>query len=745
MTDNILLKETPASSSSDKSLTNIKRSRFLSLKPGFLRLSVITVLYFGIAVIWSWPLALNLNSAIAGPPWVDPLQHIWNMWWVRFSLFDLHTNPFHTTYLYYPQGADLYLHSLNLTTNLISVPFQMLFGLIPAFNLLMLLSVALTGLATYLLASELIGPGISAWVSGALMTFAPAHFHFVDGQTEWANVEWIIFWCWILIKLQKERQFNLRLVLAGVVFATLTAYVVQYYIIWMVIISVMALIWQAFYRRDYLKAFCRNGLAVWLGMLILYSPLLIGMYYQVRQNRNYGRIDLTYDKISQLDVLSLLTNGYNNTGFDDLFNVDPTLVRWDFYFVSYTLLALALLGTGVYLFAKSRSKRNGQPKPPALGFWMLCGLLFWVLALGPVLYVAGHDTGIPLPSILLVDLPVAGTFLHNLSRFSLITLLALALVAGYAFEQVRHFLRRRSLKAFFALTIALVFIFESWPFPYVLTPIEIPQTYASPAVQNAPGSVVEFPMRGRTPLDAYQMLMATTHNRPIPRGYISKALILPYNEDESPLRIFQQYQAGPDIFSPGLQNGGALALLRDEGVGTVVLDLEDLGDRAGQAQDFMQTITGAPAFAREKQLAFYNIPSGEGLARPVVLPGSNWQPLEKMASAVNARWIGTEATFGILLPQNPANTKASLSLQMVAFAKERHLKVVVNGQEVSTLTLSQELQTYRIPELSLEPGYNRVELIPLESPDSPEALGMGKDTRKLSVQVLNITASFKPQ
>src|SRR5262245_303432 len=54
----------------------------------------------GLAV--TYPLARHPVSTVLDDGTLDAFQFVWNIWWVREALLHLHTNPFHTRYLFYP-------------------------------------------------------------------------------------------------------------------------------------------------------------------------------------------------------------------------------------------------------------------------------------------------------------------------------------------------------------------------------------------------------------------------------------------------------------------------------------------------------------------------------------------------------------------------------------------------------------------------------------------------------------------
>src|SRR4029079_18923840 len=75
------------------------------------------------------------------------------LWWFATAL--LHgTNPFHTNLLFYPWGADLYLHSLMPFNGLLALPVQVSAGPVAAYNFAILASLVLSALGAYLLARD---------------------------------------------------------------------------------------------------------------------------------------------------------------------------------------------------------------------------------------------------------------------------------------------------------------------------------------------------------------------------------------------------------------------------------------------------------------------------------------------------------------------------------------------------------------------------------------------------------------
>ncbi len=99
---------------------------------------------------------------------------LWNLWWVRHAIFDLHVSPLYTNYVVYPFLSPLAGHTLALLWGLVSAPFQMIFGLIPTFNAILVLSFVLAATAMYAFVRKHVERASVALLAGLLFAFTPA-------------------------------------------------------------------------------------------------------------------------------------------------------------------------------------------------------------------------------------------------------------------------------------------------------------------------------------------------------------------------------------------------------------------------------------------------------------------------------------------------------------------------------------------------------------------------------------------
>src|SRR5262245_26347180 len=86
--------------------------------------------YSLLAVVLTWPLAAQFGTVFPAAPGEgaqDLWQNVWNLWWAGTAL-RRGASPFFTDTLFYPTGASLLFHPLNLTGGLLAIPLRALGG-----------------------------------------------------------------------------------------------------------------------------------------------------------------------------------------------------------------------------------------------------------------------------------------------------------------------------------------------------------------------------------------------------------------------------------------------------------------------------------------------------------------------------------------------------------------------------------------------------------------------------------------
>lgn len=157
-------------------------------------------------------LALGMTSPLLIQPsgvvlevsvWKDAYIGVWNLWWIGTALLE-GTNPYFTDYLCAPSGTDLALHSHSVTYGLLTLPVQWVLasaggeGLFVVYNLVLVLSFALTGYFTYRLAWRVSGHRGAALLAGMVFAFSTYRFANLSRLHVMAT-EWLVLVVWAAV------------------------------------------------------------------------------------------------------------------------------------------------------------------------------------------------------------------------------------------------------------------------------------------------------------------------------------------------------------------------------------------------------------------------------------------------------------------------------------------------------------------------------------------------------------------
>ncbi len=369
-----------------------------------------------LAAVYGRVAVLNLTAGVVGGD-LDGYENMWNNWWVKMALLDLHRNPFYTDYLYYPTGISLRYHTLNPFNGLITIPFNLTLGYVPTTNLRFLAALALTTFFCFLLIRDLVGNPWAAFAGAALFTFANGNMvsFFALGQAEKLSMEWLPLYLFFLFRAVHGRpvwepgatapaRIDTRPWLyAGLAVLTLVIMSLTdwQYVMFAVFTTLLYFAFLLCTRRswaDKRRVFLRLAAIGGIYAVLVTPPLLLPM---IREALDSPWLSVGYQATARaVDLAELLGPTLANPGY----------------------LALALAGLGLWA-----AWRAGQRA--LAGFWALAVVLFYLMALGPVLTIGGTRTGIPLPYALMQALPVFNIG-RDPGRYNTIAMLGVAVLAA---------------------------------------------------------------------------------------------------------------------------------------------------------------------------------------------------------------------------------------------------------------------------------------------------------------------------
>jgi hypothetical protein len=725
------------------------------------------------------PLLIQFARAIPGDGF-DGWQNYWNLWWVKVALLDRHILPYYTDLLYHPTGVGLLFHTLNPFNGLFSLPVQAAWGLIPAYNAVVLFSFVIGGFGAYLLARQVLGPGssrLSAFAAGVIFTFAPFHFAHLLGHMQVFSLEWIPFYALYLIRTVSKTQNVIRNtwrnVLLAAFFLVLIALCDWYYVLYCLILTAVVLVWAAWrWGRQRIETdkrinegkgpFPPRTLAplhprtpapslrivvavagVWLIWAAALSPLLVPMVREARASR-FMVPDPAQSRILSADLLAFVTPqefhplwGWWAQARAKSFT---STVSEHSVFVGFTALVLAVLGlwdgwkrrpvpcgtADEKKLARAGlpgpSARTGRPCPPwstrwlgqetghstsgqssglryralfRTGPWPLALLVFFFLALGPVLHVGGRTNLLPgggeilLPYGWLAQVVPFMEITRSVSRFDVMVMLVMAVLAAFGLQWLSRLGKGGRGVAVAAVGLIL---FEFLPAPYPMSQPDTPAWYYALAADPRPGAVLNLPMNWDRP--GY-LLYQTIHGKPLTAAYISR-------EDPRTLAdrapVLQHFRhLGPDVIAFDLAAQGE-QVLHDLDVRWVVLDRYKMP--GGQEREYTEAkarlIFGdrSPLY-QDDRLTVYEVvaPPGGNLrpatAAPYLILGAGWEPFDK---AQHGRAFTGRGT---VIVQAPAAGTATLRVTVAPGSAGLDLPLADGAHSV---------------QLALRPGANEVVL-----------------------------------
>ena len=688
--------------------------------------ALVILAYSLLTLLFTYPLAWHLSSYVVGLE-VDAEEYMWSFWWMRKAVLELHANPYFTNWLYYPRGVSLYFFASNPLHAFLSIPFQLLFGLIAAYNLMALLAFALSGYTMYLLAHEMTGSRRAAFVAGVLFAFAPTQvFHLEVGQPNLNAVEFLplfvlCVWRWL-------RGGGLRWLLGAVIALALCSFADWQFAVYCLLFTGLLLLAELVRRRrEWRRALVGLGWRT-LALQSLYAltvlPIVIPMYRELGGGDPYmlrKRADTIYHAADLLaflvpNPLHPLWRGW----------AEPLRQTLQVPGVLVTVVSLSYVGIALVLVAIWRAW-------PLARFWLLSGAFFLVLALGPELLVLGKSTGILLPYELLWQLPIIKVS-RTPARYVTMALVCLAVAAAIGVRELMRLAERRAqsaeqrsaerlhLSSFILHPSAIWLVslaalcFELLPAPLnAHAPYTPPSFYTDGTLQSA-GAVLEVPSSSNR-----GMGYAVLHGRPIVYGELSR------DNPGGPLLNYIRNGIWDDDIVEDRSSWGCIYGMYNITHAVLYPWLDDNPDWRTRLRIVRKRLGAAALVTKTPQGDLYRLPPVSDDAT-CVLVGEGFQDVRPFENGTLYRWGQQTTTLG-LVRRTPG--KARLHFTAHSFALLRQLEVRQAGQTVATLNINGSPQEYMV-DLDLPAGQTWLEFHSVQPAVSPKDYGY-KETDPIAV------------
>jgi len=513
---------------------------------------VVLGLFITLSIVLTHPLAWNLGSRILGAPAPgDNFEYLYKTWWFKHALFDLHVSPFFNATMFHPFGYDVALSETTLSNTIPALPLALALGEVPAYNLTMLFSFVLSGFATYLLVLYLTKSRAAGVLAGVVFAFCPYRMaHLGVGHLPLMGTQWLPLLLLYLDKMIHEPR--VRNVLLAALFYALGALSAWYYayifaLAGLVYVLLRGRPWR---RRLWRPAFLRAALVFALGCLVLVGPFVLPVTRLWKEGDRPQSLRYV-DQFSASPLDFVYPNVMQPLWGSELLKHYAQNVNENALYLGILPLALALVAV-----------RRRRERPVNAFAWL--SLIFAVLALGTTLHWGSapvylavptwlehvFTTGmgvltkrlalfpissyslrveraiyLPLPMLLLyLYLPFFNA-MRVWARLGLVTILGVAVLAGYGWQELRQGrpwqrLARSPARGLALSTVLLgLALLDVAAFPYALgsTSVQARPVDRWLASQPDDGAVMEFPVNKA--LSGYALYMSRTHGKRISFGY----------------------------------------------------------------------------------------------------------------------------------------------------------------------------------------------------------------------------------
>jgi hypothetical protein len=565
-------------------------------KRRWLLLAALFALYFAITCLITWPLISQLGIILVGRT-TDSMVHYWNGYWFQQAL-QLGQSPFHTPLLNYPEGVSLVTHNFALLNILPWLLLEPIIGGITAYNLIILLSLALCGFAMYLLADELLHHPQASFIAGLIYMAWPYRLSQLDHPNLLATF-WVPIFFLFLIRTLRESRW-LDALFAGLALALVG------YTRWQLLIPV------SFMTLVYLLATFKHWFASWkqtlpllalaaaVAIIALLPPAMMLLREQVNSNLSASVIYEQDEQSMSTDLLAYLTPSKRHFTLKSLtkplvdhYYPDRTPGRRYPTYIGLSVLLLAVIG----LIKRWRDT----------WVWLLMALVLIGLAAGMVLRVNGQlVTAVPTLYKLLAPLQVA-RLIRIPERYVIFLALPLSLLAAYGWHCLITSRRLSRWRLLLTLLLSIIILYEYQSMPLQSQYIDYDKTVFKQLAQE-PGefAILNLPLRYR--FSKEYLYEQTYHERPILQGHVSR-------EPENLYRFIEQSEWMSGLPDLEVDPGYLMAQLSSNQVGYVVLSKYLLEEPTWRL--WKRHMPYAPFFNYDRYLVYATVPEyGRDLDQP---------------------------------------------------------------------------------------------------------------------------------
>ena len=262
-----------------------------------------------LALAFTWPLVLHLDTHLTGPVGGDTGVYVWNQWVFRHELLNEHL-PLFTREIFSltrpGRPANLSLHNYTIFQDLLALPLLGTLGTVTTFNVVYLLMTVITGYATFRLVCYVTGRPLESWLAGALFSWSP--YLVTRGMGHFSLVAAAPLPVFALLLLKCEERPSVRNAVALGATVCWAATTDPYYAVYCVMLACVFVAVQAIrFARDPLRCPVPRTIDVLLASVAGFAlSLVIGGGWQLSILGRHVSIHGLYTPMLLLTLLALL-------------------------------------------------------------------------------------------------------------------------------------------------------------------------------------------------------------------------------------------------------------------------------------------------------------------------------------------------------------------------------------------------------------------------------------------------------
>ena len=455
----------------------------------------IFLLFLVLSIIMTYPLIFRMWNCVPAHS-VDFLAKCdpyLNLYILKWDVHQLFLNPLKLfqANTFYPYSNTLAYSEHMIVNALFAMPVALVTGnMVFSYNLIFLLTFALSGFGAYLLVYYLTEDKDAGIAAGIIFAFCPYKFARQDA-IQLMCAQFMPFVLLFMHRFHAGREYrNLFLFLVFFLLQVLSCW---YYAFYITIAVIVYSVFFVFKKENMNFAFWkRTGLFLVLALFII-LPFALPYYYVSQDNPGFFR---SFNLIVgwSADLRDYITPPASNRIYGNLLkNLRPACLSWEhemFMGISVFLLA-------VYAALRIKIRENYK-----IFIYLLLAIFAFVMSLGPYLHVWGKNTGVPLFYTIFYDFLPGFKSMRGVSRIAVIFMLAVSVLAGFGVSKLKLSKspnpnpRQLRARVFLGFIIPLIILAEYFSVPIKTTRIpmekEIPPVYNWLNKQKGDCPLVEF-------------------------------------------------------------------------------------------------------------------------------------------------------------------------------------------------------------------------------------------------------------